>query len=239
MSKANFLFVCVVVFVVVFLTLDQLNFKSLGEWIQLSIAPIFAVFYFVRNEVKSSRFSVFLIIYSIGSVLQPFDLETYPDLMYYFCNGLYIIAYFFLLLELLKTMSLRGVYKKLIIQLLILIALNVYLINNLTTLVLPSIFNEDYEFGVFVLEIVYNVLLLLILSMAFLNYLENENRKTLILFIGCSFIVVSEFLLLGFYYLLESYFLNYFSAILYVVAFSLLYFQSNLEFGRERIGVSI
>jgi len=239
MKKANVLFVCVIVFVIVFLLLDQFNFKSLEEWILMPVVPVFAVLYFVKNKVKSSRFSVFLIAYSLGAAIQPLDLETYPSLMYYLGNGLYMLAYIFLLLELLKTMSFKVVIKKLRSQLLILIALNVYLIYNLTTSIIPAIFSEKYGSGVFMMEIIYNVLLLLILSLALLNYLENENKKTLILFIGCSFIVVSEFLLLGYYYLLESYFLNYFSSILYVVAFSLLYFQSDLKFDIEKKGVSV
>jgi len=91
------------------------------------------------------------------------------------------------------------------------------------------LFETEYLSWVKFAEHFYNLVLLLLLAVSFLNYLEKDCRKSLLLFIGCLAISNSEFILIGYYYLSDIELLNYIATLLNILAFVMFYMQSNLE----------
>ncbi|GAA4971264.1 hypothetical protein GCM10023315_21680 [Algibacter aquimarinus] len=101
-------------------------------------------------------------------------------------------------------------------------ALNVYLIYVLQLIVKPNLDVElDYYF-----ELVYNIVTLLLLSMALLNYFYRDNQKSLFLFLGTLCLVFSEVIDIAFIYISQKSILSFLATTLSLVAFYFLFKQS-------------
>ena len=197
--------------------------------LELLIVPIITIYYLIYNKRKSITFVLFLTFYSVADILHIIELDSNSDLFYFLISGLYVSAYMFLLIEIIKNLDLRVLYNKFLIQIIILLALVIYLFTVLCSIIDPILFETEYLSWVKFAEHFYNLVLLLLLAVSFLNYLEKDCRKSLLLFIGCLAISNSEFILIGYYYLSDIELLNYIATLLNILAFVMFYMQSNLE----------
>ncbi len=82
----------------------------------------------------------------------------------------------------------------------------------------------------FYVEIVYNVVMLLVLSLTLVNYFYRDNIKSLYLFLGSMCIVFSEVIWVAYIYISASTFLNIISTTLYMLSFYFFYIQSKLVY---------
>jgi hypothetical protein len=107
----------------------------------------------------------------------------------------------------------------------ILSALNIYIVYVLLKIVNPYLgFSME-----FVVELLYDIVMLLILSASLLNYFYKDNQKSLLLFVGSLCIVFSEVIIIAYMYISEKNLLIFSSSILSILAFYFFYFQSTLE----------
>ena len=151
--------------------------------------------------------------------------------MYFLCNGLYMLSYVFLFLELNKTVNMKEILKKFPIHFAVLTLLNIYIVFVMATIINPITFETDHIEFVRIFEHVYNIILLGLLSMSFFNYLLNENNKALLLFSGCLALTFFEFLLIGYYYLSEEMsIIRMVSILLELSAFLMFYFSATITF---------
>ena len=195
------------------------------------IAPIVTVFYLFKVKNKPTFLSLFLITYSFSDIINFFDQESYNEYMYFLCNGLYMLSYVFLFLELNKTVNMKEILKKFPIHFAVLTLLNIYIVFVMATIINPITFETDHIEFVRVFEHVYNIILLGLLSMSFFNYLLNENNKALLLFSGCLALTFFEFLLIGYYYLSEEMsIIRMVSILLELSAFLMFYFSATITF---------
>ena len=214
----------------VFQISDQ-EFLSIGS--KSLIAPLFTLLYFINVPQRSMFFSLFLIFFSIAelsTLLEYFTLDWSQeqlDAYYVIGNTIYILAYCFLIIEVLKTISLRKVFKNYFIHVVVLLALNIYIIHVLMTIVNPD-FQLDSQYLIAV-ELVYNVVMLILLTMSLISYFYNDNKKTLLLFFGSICIVFSEVIQVAYFYIADQDLLNITQTILFVLAFSFFYFQSKVK----------
>lgn len=208
---------------------DFLSFIE-GIYVEMLIAPIITVFYFIKEKRKSLLFSLFMLVYSIADLINFFDQESFNEAVYFVCNALYMLSYLFLLLEMAKTVSFTFIIKKLPIHLIVLTLLNVYMMYVMVIIINPILFETNHLIMVQAMEQMYNVFLLAILSLSFLNYIINESSKTLLLFFACLTITFSEFLLIGYFYLSgEMLQIRYSAVVLELSAFLLFYFHATKE----------
>jgi len=197
------------------------------------IAPLFTLLYFINVPQRSMFFSLFLIFFSIAelsTLLEYFTLDWSQeqlDAYYVIGNTVYILAYCFLIIEVLKTISLRKVFENYFIHVVVLLALNIYIIHVLMTIVNPD-FQLDSQYLIAV-ELVYNVVMLILLTMSLISYFYNDNKKTLLLFFGSICIVFSEVIQVAYFYIADQDLLNITQTILFVLAFSFFYFQSKVK----------
>jgi len=204
--------------------------SSIFETLELLIVPFITLIYFITIRDKSKYFTLFLVIYSISDFINIRDQDELYELIYFACNTLYIISYVFLLLEILKFISLKGILKAFPIHIGVLLLLNFYIIFVMTTIINPIDFETEHLSYVRVVEHLYNFVLLSLLSISFLNYLFHESHKALLLFCGCLLITFSEFLLIGYYYLSEKMeILGLISTLFNVLAFILFFYQSKIN----------
>ena len=224
MYKSKILMGLVLIVYVLSVLFQFVNNSGLSSSLKSFIIPIITLLYFVTVKKKSLFFLLFLVLYSISDLL--FFIAPYVSnkVNYYIGNSLNILAYTFLLFEVCKSVCVLHVIKNYKIHLLVLTILNIYIIYVLHVIVDPYVAKTN-EFYV---EIVYNVVMLLVLSLTLINYFYRDNVKSLYLFLGALCIVFSEVIWVAYIYISASTFLNIISTTLYMLSFYFFYIQSKL-----------
>ena len=152
------------------------------------------------------------------------ETQKLYDFEYYFGNSLYILAYIFLIIGIAKSLNMKHIIKYFKMHLIVLTVLNVYLLYVLHAIINPNLVLEsDYY-----LELTYNIVILLLLSIALLNYFYKDNKKSLYFFLGALCIVFSEVMDIAYIYVAQRCFLNFLGTTLALAAFYFFYQQSKL-----------
>ena len=184
MSKSNILtgFVVALCLLFVFLEFNQYYWWSLI--VKSFIVPIITVLYFLNVKERSIFISLFFIVFSISELLILINFNSEFDFQYFIGNTLYIIAYSSLIYEIVMSINLRRIFKEYLMHIVVLSFLNIYIIYVLLQIVNPHL--EGYWFFI---EFVYNIVMLILLSLSFLNFLYQDSKKTLLLLFGSLSIV--------------------------------------------------
>lgn len=190
-----------------------------------SIFPLIALFYCTTVKNKTLFFCLFLISYAL-SELMFFAVSHIPYLYYYFIgNILSMLSYVFLLLEVCKYVCALRVLKNFKIHTVVLIGLSIYI-----AYVLQQAINPYLEMTAeYLVEITYNIIMLLLLSLTLLNYFNKDDKKSLFFFFGALLIVFSEVINVAYLYVAHQNLFNFLSVSLFVLAFYFLYQQSRIE----------
>lgn len=195
------------------------------------MVPLIALIYVIFAKGKNIFFLLFILCYSTSDLMgmtianmPSSEVVNLSDIDYYVGNSLFILAYVFLVVKISKSLSLLYVLRNFKIHLVVLTILNVYLVYVLQVILSPNMemLNQYY------LEMIYNIVMLLLLSVALLNYFHKDNKKSLYLFIGALCIVFSEVMQVAYFYIAERSLLNFISTTLTLVAFYFFYQQSKL-----------
>ena len=144
---------------------------------------------------------------------------------YYVANGLYIVAYTTLFIKVLKSLSFLEVIKNYKLHLGVLIALNIYIAYVLQIIINPYV----AEFNQYIVEIVYNIVMLLLLSGSLLNYFYKDDKKSLFMFLGSLSIVFSEVIGVAYLYVAQQNLLNFLSTTLTMLAFYFFCMQTKMN----------
>ena len=213
MRKIHVLLSFILFVSVLIVLLEFLGFQDISIYVKALVVPSICVFYISLYKMRFRYFSIFLILFSIADLLTFIDGFLPEDYEYYIGNSLYIMSYLLLIYTVLRRMDLREIVTRFKYTILILLVLNAY--------VLYVLANENFmlEFTVFepieisdfvgstsatneiplaeslgsiILEFVYNTVILVLLSVSFINFLYRDNNRSLFLFIGSLCIVFSE-----------------------------------------------
>jgi len=220
-------------YVIAFLTAlfiagEVLGYEAISRTARALIIPSATVVYFLKVKNKSFFFSGFLLLFS-SSELMDLWVNSIPNLyMFFIGNILYILGYILLIIEVLGYIKQSPDYKnffvKYALHLAILLMFAVYLVILLAEIERPYMDNWEYS-----LSMLYNSLILLLLTLATLNFICSDTQKSLILFLATLCIVFSEIVQVAYYYLAESYVLNIAYTVLLVLAFYLFFRQGVLK----------
>lgn len=233
MKNTNILIFFIIAFCVAFAIFQINGQEYLSNLSKSFIVPLFTILYFINVPQKSKYFTLFLIFFSIAELSVILDYYSIDwslnslNALYLIGNSIFILAYFFLILEVFKTINLRKVLENYFIHVIVLLALNVYIVYVLISIVNPA-FQLDSEYLIAV-EIVYNVVMLLLLTISLISYFYNDNKKTLLLFFGSICIVFSEVIQIAYFYIADQDLLNITQTILFVLAFFFFYYQSKVK----------
>ena len=231
MYKSKVLISFVLIFYLLFAVFEFSGYEIMAYYFNSLIVPLITVLYIVFIERKSKLFLMFLICYSFPDILglvirnMPHDesLKLY-DFQYYLGNALYILAYLLLSIKIIKSLNFKQILKYFKTHVIVLSLLNIYLLFVLHTIINPNLVRaSDYY-----LELSYNIIVFLLLSMALLNYFYKDNKKALYLFLGALCIVFSEVLDIAYIYVDQRCSLNILATTLALGAFHFLYQQSKL-----------
>ncbi|WP_274476479.1 hypothetical protein [Mangrovimonas aestuarii] len=228
MDKSKLLTALVLVFCLLFVLFQVNDNEGLAESTRGLIVPIITAFYFLNAKYKSKFFSAFLVLFSISELLYLFDDYILYTVDYLLGNGLNIAAYICFIVAILKTLDIAYILKNCRLQLSVLIVLNSYIVY-----VLWDIQYSIRDFGSigyeYIVEMIYNIVTLLLLSIALLNYLYKDDKRSLLLFLGALSLLFSEVIQIAYYYIAERELLNMSYSTLLILAFYLFYIQSTIK----------
>ncbi len=231
MYKSKVLVGLVLLCYVLFAVFEFSGYEIVSYYFHSAIVPLIALLYLLFIKKKSRLFLLFLIFYSLSDLLSlvitylPYDdSQKLLDFEYYVCNGLYILAYMMLIIKIGSSLNFKHVIKFFKIHLVVLSALNLYLLYVLHAIINPNLILEsDYY-----LELIYNIVVLILLSIALLNYFYRDNKKSFYLFLGALCIVFSEVMDIAYIYVAQRCILNFLSTTLALGGFYFFYQQSKL-----------
>ena len=95
------------------------------------------------------------------------------------------------------------------------------------------LFDFLYGFYDYLVEIVYNTVIMLLLTITLINYISRYTKKAMNLLLGALCIVFSEVIQVAYYYVSDQNILNVVYSILLVVAFAFFYIQSSLNYANS------
>ncbi|TNJ43106.1 hypothetical protein KFZ70_11495 [Tamlana fucoidanivorans] len=227
MQKSKIIGGIVFIVYLVFMILEFSEHYSFAFLLDSLMVPLIGVAYFYSKTPKNIFFLLFLLFYTLSDiigvvthVLTYYNLSEPESLVfykydYYIGNTLYIFSYVFLLIRVASKISFFHVLRHLKVHVIVLIGLSVYLVY-----VLQNIINKDLEYEYeYSVELVYNIIVLLLLSAALLNYFYRENKRSLFMFLGTLCIVFAEVLDVAYIYIDQKSILNVTAASLTLAAF--------------------
>ncbi len=223
--KSNILIGLIMLAYILFVVFQFSGNEVVAESFSSIVFPLIAVLYFVSVYPTTLFFSLFLVFYSLSELIV-FIIDYIPYFYFYLSgNILSMLSYAFLLIEVCKSVCTLHVLKNFKIHIVVLTILNIYIAYVLQETISPYIeFTTQY-----LIEISYDVVMLLLLSVALLNYIYKDDKKSLFFFFGALCIVFSEVINVAYMYVIHQNIFNFLSVSLFVLAFYFLYQQSNLK----------
>lgn len=231
MSMQRILIGVLIALSAVFLGFQIFELEVEAAGIRALLLMFLTVLYYIRVKNKSIYFFLFLITFSIAEILNfigwlvPLVPDNRVDYMYFIVNSLYILAYSLLTVQILTSMNLVEIVKKLPFHLIILIILDVFCVIVVTNTAIGRL--NYYEYFV---ELVYNSVIMILLTVALINYIHKNDKKAINLLIGSIFIFFSEVIQLAYFYVSSNNLLNVFCSLFLVLAFVFFYLQSRLSY---------
>ena len=201
---------------------------TLADYTRPFVLPLLVAVYCISGCNKRSPFFWFLLLYAVGEFISLFyyyypSSENIDNVLYYSCNSLYILAYLFLTYEVIKHIELSNIISRFAIHLLILVALDIYCVILVTEVAIAS--GQLETVSDYVLEFIYNVVIMALLTITLINYLHRDTKKAMNLLLGALCIVFSEVMQVAYYYVAEIDALLIGYNVLLILAFYFFYIQ--------------
>ncbi|MGV6831309.1 MAG: hypothetical protein ACWA5P_07100 [bacterium] len=181
---------------------------------------------------KKNAFYYFLLFFTAGELIGltffVTDISTViNDLVYFGANSCFVIAYAFLIYYIFKLIDAKHLIEKLSLYIIILLALDIYCVVLVTNIAVESY--QLFSIYDYILELSYNTIIMLLLTVALLNYISKDSKKAFLLFLGALCIVVSEITQVAYFYVSEIHYLQVLYSILLILAFVLFIRQYRLS----------
>lgn len=229
MKTKHILASSLVILSIVFIGLKLMKYEMYSSIVRAFMVVSLTILYALQINTKRDYFFKFLLTFAIADLLgllywfdklkSMFDI----DIIYYVCNGLYIISYLFLIIMVIKSMNIRDVITKLPAYIVILVVLDIFCVTIVTDTAKGL---SVYQYS---LEFIYNAVIMSLLTLSVINYIYRVNKKAMNLLIASLFIVFSETIQLAYFYIIEINVLNVLCSLFLVFAFLFFYLQATLE----------
>lgn len=236
MRKIKILLGVILTLVLAFIGFKVFQLDHLAEYLRPFILPLLTIYYYAKHKDKHSYFFYFLLFFSLSELLSvPFFFIDYTkftsDAVYFTGNMLCVTAYMFLIFEVCKSINILKLFKRFTLLIIVLLLLDAYTV----ILVSDVAGNGDYIMSIYEysMEFIYNSVIMLLLTVALLNYLYRDSNKAMTLLVGSLCIVFSEVIQVAYFYVTEITFLGILYSVLLVVAFMFFYMQTNMEYAED------
>ncbi|MFT5217086.1 MAG: hypothetical protein ACI83H_002219 [Glaciecola sp.] len=238
MQKSKLLSGIIIALTISFVGFQIFQVDFIGGIVRGLILPLLTILYCVTGKSKSNYFFYFLLFYSLSEFTSVFSYFAYhsvvvDNLLYYGGNICYITAYVFLMLEVLKSIKLKSVISKFPAHIIILLVLDIYSVYLVSEIAVKS----DYLSNMteYIIEIVYNIVVMLLLTVTLINYISRDSKKAMNLLLGALCIVFSEIMQVAYFYVSDKNILNVTYSVLLIFAFCFFYIQAGMTYSRNEI----
>lgn len=214
---------------VFFLGLQVFNLELHAGAMRALMVLLLTVLYCVNVKPKRLLFFLFLISFALAELVNfsswfiVIDYSSNPDYFYYLTNGLFILSYIFLIMRVVKDMNVKQVFSKFWIHLIILIVLDVFCVIIVSGTTEKLLSQQEYA-----MEFIYNSIIMLLLTVAMINYMSKNTQKSMNLLLGSIFIFFSEVIQLTYFYISTLNILNVMCSLFLVLAFLFFYLQARI-----------
>ncbi|MEZ4796447.1 MAG: hypothetical protein R2785_04695 [Flavobacteriaceae bacterium] len=236
MHKSKLLSGIIIALTISFVGFRIFQLETIGDMVRGLIVPLLTLLYCMSGKSKSNYFFYFLLFYSIAEFIGIFSYFAYystmlDNLFYYGGNLCYITAYVYLILEVLKSINIKSVINRFPVHIIILLVLDIYSVYLVSEVALKS----DALSGILdsVIEIVYNIVIMLLLTITLINYISRDSKKAMNLLLGSLCIVFSEIMQVAYFYVSDKNILNITYSILLIFAFFFFYIQAGMNYSRN------
>ncbi len=235
MQLDRILKVTLVVISLAFLGLQVMSLEFQAAGARVSLVLLLTLLYCMKVSSKRLFFFLFLICFSLGEIISylsyfvDIDYETDPDYFYYISNGMYILSYVFLIIRVIMDMNIKNILHKFWIHLLVLVVLDVFCV-----IILSGTTEKLLSKHEFSLEQLYNTIIMILLTVAMINYMSKNSQKSMNLLLGAIFIFFSEVIQMTYFYISDINILNVMCSLFLVLAFLFLYLQARIPLESEQ-----
>jgi hypothetical protein len=207
-----------------YLGLQICGYKEISDLVRPIITPLFIVLYMVCPIINRSKYLLgFLVLYSVAEVIGYGEGYLSNELIYYGCNSIYIASYLCLILEICSNFKIETFFKTHVFQVVTLLIFSIVCVHYLTDL-------TNFEFGTpLVLELFYNTVIMVMISMAMLSFFSRPNNKSMNLLIGVFCLVASEILTVAYLYMDNKLMFSNAYSILFILGLSFVFRHAYLE----------
>jgi hypothetical protein len=202
---------------------------------RFSLVLLLTVLYCIKVQSKRLFFLLFLVAFSLAELVGlmsyfiKIDYDSTINYFYYIGNGLYILSYFFLSMRIIKDMDIRNVLKKFWVHLIILIVLDVFCVVILSGTTENLLSNAEFS-----IEFTYNVIVMVLLTVAMIDYMSKNTLKSMNMLLGAIFIFFSEVIQMTYFYISDINILNVMCSLFLVLAFLFFYLQARIPLESEQ-----
>lgn len=179
-------------------------------------------------------FPYFLHLFTVGVtidftawILTLRNALSFEVLFYFSANTLFILSYMVIIVKMLSALKLKSYVKKLLIHILVLLVLDVFSVIIVTERTEKVLNPAEY-----ILEFIYNSVVMILLSVALLNYIYRDDIKSMNMLLASILIAFSEIIQMAYFYIADNNTFNIMCSVLLVDTFLFFYIQSTLKHGR-------
>ncbi|GAA4282395.1 hypothetical protein GCM10022260_28180 [Gaetbulibacter aestuarii] len=168
-------------------------------------APVIGFFYFLFLKKKSLYFNIFMICCMVANFLSYWDYSVIFGIYlrsfiverhnYLITNSLLAVGYISLIYLISSKISFKLIWKNFKLPLFVLTALGTYIIYVFVNSVRIA------DFTMFLFDLIYNLSLLILFTLALINFLYWNDKKSFYFFLGCLLIVFQDVLGIVYAYL--------------------------------------
>src|SRR5690606_21722019 len=228
MQLRKILTIILIAICVLFLTFQIYNLDFQASGARMLLVLLLTVLYVVKVQPKRRFFLLFLVCFTLGEMV---NFTSYVvnlnvnaiDYFYYGANILYILSYIFLIIRVVEDMNIKHVISRFWIHLTILAMLDIFCVVIVSGTTEKLLSKQEYA-----LEFVYNAVIMVLLTVAMINYISKNSQKSMNLLLGAIFIFFSEVLQLAYFYISGIHILIVVCSFFLVLAFLFLYLQARM-----------
>ncbi|WP_353778539.1 hypothetical protein [Winogradskyella sp. 3972H.M.0a.05] len=215
---------------VLFIFFQITEFEYYADISRTALFVLLTILFLKEKDCNCRFFLFFLVAFTLAQVIGllswyiVIDYETTVDYFYYLSNGLYILSYVSLILQVISSMNVREVMSRFFIHIFILIVLDIFCVSIVTGTTQGVLNYTEYT-----IEFIYNTVIMVLLSVALINFMYRDDKKAMNMLVASIFIVFSEIIQLAYFYIAEYKELNVICSVFLVLAFVFFYLQARLQ----------
>jgi len=177
------------------------NINRIHDIIRLLIFPILIFLFFKKSNRYDKFFLGFLICFALAEISYYYIYANgvVEGPMLLVCNAMFILGYTFLIVFIISNLNLKQLIKRLPIQIAVLSIVGIYLFLEINAMI-PFQKTNLFTLSDGVLNVIYNLIIIIALNLSLLNYFYNDSRLALRLLLACTALIFSEFFQIVYYY---------------------------------------